>query len=68
MAPPVGFSDAQLETVLIAAAALPRERRDGFLRTVSARLSAQPSDADVVARITAALRARGQGQGSARPY
>ena len=53
MAAPVGFTDAQFELIVIPAAALPRERRDGFLRAVAGRLSAEPSDAEVQQAIDA---------------
>ena len=47
MTAPISFSDRQFEAILIAAAALPRARRDAFLRAVAGRLPAQPSDAEV---------------------
>jgi hypothetical protein len=52
---PLSFTDDQLELVLTAAASLPRERRDGFLRAVAARLSAHPSDGEVREAIASAL-------------
>jgi hypothetical protein len=55
VSPPVSFTDGQLEVILIAAAALPRAQRDGFLRGVAAKLSAQPSDGEVRQAIAQAL-------------
>jgi hypothetical protein len=55
LARPVGFSDSQFELIAIAAAVLPRERRDGFLRAVVGKLSATPSNGEVRAAIAAAL-------------
>lgn len=46
-APIVSFSDGRLEAVLIAAASLPRNRRDAFMRAVAGKLSAEPTDAQV---------------------
>jgi hypothetical protein len=42
--PIIGFNDNQLEMVLIAAAALPHARRDGFLRAVASRLDGDEID------------------------
>jgi hypothetical protein len=49
MVPPQSFT-AQFEMVLIAAAALPRERRDGFLRAVAAAVPPDPTDSDLLGR------------------
>jgi hypothetical protein len=50
MVPPQSFT-AQFEMVLIAAAALPRERRDGFLRAVAAAVPPDPTDSDLLAAL-----------------
>jgi len=50
MVPPQSFT-AQFKMVLIAAAALPRERRDGFLRAVAAAVPPDPTDSDLLAAL-----------------
>lgn len=51
MAAPIGFTDSQFEMILLAAARLPRARRDHFRRAVAGQLTARPSDAEVAAAI-----------------
>ena len=55
MAQLVGFTDFQFEAICLAAAALPRQQRDDFLRAIAGRLSAEPSDAEVQQAIDAAI-------------
>jgi hypothetical protein len=55
--PPLGFTDAQFEMLLLAAAALPRARRDGFLRGVASHLGRRNEidDGDLLLAINEAL-------------
>ena len=56
MSLPVGFTDAQIEMLLLAAAALPCARRDGFLRAVASHLGGGAvDDSDVLLAINEAL-------------
>jgi hypothetical protein len=56
MALPVGFTDSQFEILLMAAATLPRARRDGFLRAVASHLGCGAvDDGDVLLAINEAL-------------
>jgi hypothetical protein len=56
VASPIGFTDPQFEMLLLAAAALPRERRDGFLRAVASHLGrGAVDDGDVLLAINEAL-------------
>ena len=57
MALPVGFTDSQFEMLLMAAAALPCARRDGFLRAVASHLGrGAADDGDLLLAINEALR------------
>src|SRR4029077_19821575 len=56
MASPIGFTDSQFEMLLLAAAALPCARRDGFLRAVAAHLGGgEVDDGDLLLAINEAL-------------
>jgi hypothetical protein len=52
---PLSLSDSQLRLIRHAAASLPVDARDNFLKTVAAHLTGEPSDHAVQAATTAAL-------------
>ena len=51
----LGLTDRQLQLIKRGAAGLPVTARDEFLRQVSARLAAEPSDAAVAAAVNLVL-------------
>jgi hypothetical protein len=52
---PIGFTDTWFETICVAAASLPRDGRDAFLRNIASGLSACPTDAEVREAVAAAM-------------
>ena len=52
---PISLSDNQMRLIEHAARSLPVRARDGFLQTVAAHLTGEPSDHAVQSAITAAL-------------